>query len=156
MRRLARRREEVHKDSPTSRPISPDYEFLGVVGEWVFEEITGFPMDRSVKREGDGRVDFMTPLGPLDVKTARKAYNLLRECDKEHADVLVLAQFHEGPPVGATLLGWEWGRVMLECPTRVFRGDWGILNHFKAAQQLRSMHTLYFRLGVSMRVLRCA
>lgn len=149
MRELAEARAAIHEDSPTSRPLSEDYELIGVVGEWVYEAITGYPMDRTIKKQGDGRVDFLTGAGGVDVKTAALAYNLLREVRKEHAQILVLAQFY-AEPLGATLLGWEYNAAMLAEPAKEF--GHGILNYYKKAAELNKMKDHYFDIGVLDRV----
>ena len=144
MRELARLREQAHEGQDSSRPLGKDYELIGCVGEWGFEDITGIPMDRSILPAGDGRVDFETGIGPVDVKCAAKAYNLLREVDTPHADILVLAQFYK-EPLGVTLLGWEWDYKMVLQATRRFH-DEGPMNHWKPARTLQPMTDLYWRL----------
>jgi formylmethanofuran dehydrogenase subunit E-like metal-binding protein len=79
------------------------------------------------------------------VKTARKPFNLLREAGKSHAEILVLASFDDSTGK-ATLIGWEWDKEMLKCPTRDF--GYGIVNHYKHYESLRSMESLKEILGV--------
>lgn len=84
---VARRRETLHMGHSSSRPLSQDYELVGLAGELAFAEEFGYQVDTSDRPGGDGRVDFHTPAGTVDVKTARKALNLLREQGKPHADL---------------------------------------------------------------------
>lgn len=139
IRCIAEIREIAHAGQKSSRPLSDGYEYIGLLGEFVFAQKFGFPIDLSIKPMGDGRKDFTTSVGTLDVKTARKAYNLLREVDKDHADILVLAQYYDDLD-WIRLVGWEYDLEMAKCPYRDF--GYGIINYYKSASELRPMEEL--------------
>ena len=142
LRRYAAARHNLHKDHASSRPLSIDYELIGLVGEWQFAYEFGMPMDLTPRIGGDGACDFFTPAGSLDVKTARLAFNLLREVDKPHARYLVLAEYTPSPPA-ARLMGWEYDTQMLRHPMRTF-GKHTIVNHYKLYKDLRKMDVLHW------------
>lgn len=136
---IAERRMRLHRDHKTNRPLSEMYEFIGLVGEYEFAFQFFFQMDTVLRPGGDGHVDFNTPVGTIDVKTARKAYNLIVEVGKPIADIVVLASFDDTTK-RAILLGWEYGRKILQCPVRDF--GYGVMNHYLPAMQLRSIAEL--------------
>jgi len=145
----AREIARLHRNHGSSRPLSAGYELRGVFGELAFYRITGLEMDLRLLPSGDGRTDFEpgNGVGTIDVKAANKAYNLLRECDKLHADILVLAQVHEDPVI-VEFLGWEYDAEMVTCPVKQFHDD-GPMNHYKHRSQLRHMPELLAMLGVA-------
>lgn len=139
LREIARAREELHNGHPSSRPLSEGYEYIGLLGEWVFAMAFGLPIDLTPRANGDKRKDFDTRVGTIDIKTARKPGNLLREAGKPHADILVLAGYNdENESIG--FLGWEYDTEMLKCPSRDF--GYGILNHYKLVSELHPMNEL--------------
>ena len=70
---LASRRDALHADHDSCRPLSPDYELVGLLGEFAFGRRLGLPVDVSVRPSGDGGIDFKLPCGQtVDVKTSRK------------------------------------------------------------------------------------
>lgn len=136
----ARQREELHEHHATSRPLSDDYELVGLVGEYAFQLWSGLEMDLELRPGGDCKFDFVMPNGlTIDIKTAKKAYNLFREEGKPHADILVLAGIAADLST-VTFYGWEYGVTMVYQPTRDFGHN--ILNHYKRSGKLRSMHEL--------------
>ncbi len=148
---LAKERRRIHLNHEKSFVIEEtpeehiDREYTGIVGEWDFHRKTGLPIDLSRRLGGDGKVDFICPkIGFIDVKTYRKAKNMLRPVGVEHAAILVLAQFYEEIP--CEFLGWEFDCVMLTCPTRRFVEN-GPLNHYKPAEELRDMDILFHRIN---------
>jgi hypothetical protein len=136
--------EAVHADHASSRPLSDGYEAVGKAGEVALGRHMGWEVNWSVLPGGDGRVDFMVSGAggvTVDVKTARKPFNLLREVDKPHANILVLAgyAFVDGHHV-VTLYGWERDAAMLREPVKDF--GYGIDNHYLPRARLRDMATL--------------
>lgn len=141
VRALADARAEQHEGKISCRPLSKDYELIGLVGEEAFALEFGMGTDHHrLTPHGDGRIDFHSPAGTIDVKTAEKAYNLLMERGKPHADILVLAKFNRGDTT-ATLLGWEYSSEMEKMPYKDF--GYGIINHYKHNTQLRPIEELY-------------
>ena len=93
LKKIAAQRENLHKNHASSRPLSKNYEYLGLKGEAKFSEEFEIPMDNKLRPSGDGGRDFPSVLGNIDVKTARKAFNLLVEVGKVVSDVYVLAKY---------------------------------------------------------------
>lgn len=137
---IAEQRTRTHLSHTSTRPLSPDYDYVGVAGEVAFAKEFGLEVDATTRPEGDGRIDFTLPCGTVDVKTARRPFNLLREVGKPHADILVLAGFNDSTGE-AYLIGWEWDSEMVKCPARDF--GYGIVNHYKAAEHLKSISELH-------------
>jgi len=143
LRKHAKEREALHKSHDTSRPLSKDYEHVGLIGEYAFQLWSNLPMDFELRPGGDCKFDFVTADGlTIDVKTARKAYNLFREEGKPHADILVLAGVQTNKYDDDTVMfyGWEYGVTMLMQDKKDF--GYGIINHYKSRDGLRSMHDL--------------
>jgi len=140
IRSIAEERTRTHISHTSTRPLSPDYDYVGVAGEVAFAEEFGLEVDTTSRPSGDGGIDFMTPVGTIDVKTYRKPYHLLREVRKPHADILVLAGFDDTSGE-VHLIGWEYDSEMVQCPMKDF--GYGIVSHYKAAGELRSISELH-------------
>ena len=137
IRAIAKRRHDIHKNHASSRPLSKDYELVGLSGEIAFGEFANLEADLSERPEGDNGVDFEAPNGmTIDVKTARRAYNLIHETGKKFANIYVLAQYDENTE-SATLMGWEYGTTLAKAPTKDF--GYGIINHYISKDRLRPM-----------------
>lgn len=134
-------RHALHLGHTTSRPLSKDYELVGLAGEKEFAIQFNQPMDWGRKPKGDGGVDFVIPIRfTVDVKTARAAYNLIVERGKVAADIYVLAEYTDGPPTNAHLWGWAFKGEVLSAPVRDF--GYGITNHYIPRDSLRPMGEL--------------
>ena len=150
---VAAQRTRIHLSHTSTRPLSPDYDYVGVAGEVAFAKEFGLEVDTTARPEGDGGVDFTLSNGlTVDVKTYRKPYHLLREVGKHHAHILVLAGFNDSTGE-AYLIGWEWDSKMVRCPTRDF--GYGIVSHYKPAEELQSIHRLQKLLGSSGQIGGC-
>ena len=136
---IASERDALHSYQDSCRKLSKGYEYVGLLGEWYFSRLFKLPIDFSLRVGGDSNVDFKTHVGTIDVKTARKPYNLLREADKNHSEIIVLAGYDEKND-DIYFLGWEYDKEMLKCPKKDF--GYGVINHYKAAEQLRSIKEL--------------
>lgn len=137
IRTIANQRVSLHAQHSSCRPLSEDYEYVGLLGEVRFAETLNLSVDLSTRPKGDNGIDFYTPIGTIDVKTARKAYNLIVEKGKVFADIYVLAQYADDK---VAFLGWEHGDEIKQCPTRDF--GYGIINHYKPVSQLKHMMLL--------------
>jgi len=145
LRHIAETRDKQHAGKASARFLGDSKTtYMGMVGEWDFSMRTNLPIDLSLRYDGDHGIDFVSEAGTIDVKTYLKPYNLLCEVDKKAADILVLAKFSED---GCLFLGWEWSSNMYSKPIRRFH-DKGPLNHFKAADELNKMHSLYRAIGI--------
>jgi hypothetical protein len=151
--KVAERRHELHKNHASSRPLSPNYETIGLAGEFAFGRLTGIMPDLSERPTGDGGVDFHLPLVfTVDVKTAEKAFNLLHEVGKEFCDIYVLAQTDDSGN-NARLVGWEWGSTLKQAPTKDFGR--GIVSHYIPREKLKPMSELAKRLTPCLGPAKC-
>lgn len=151
---IARKRSEIHNKHSSQRKLSKDYDLVGLSGERQFSMEFGGELDVTIKAEGDSGIDFTSDgVGTVDVKTYRKAYNLLREERKEHATVLVLAQYNEANH-GAELLGWEYSESLLDCPKKDF--GYGVVNHYKHASKLKPIAELKKMCNIDLNPLEMA
>ena len=137
-------RTAAHDGLSSQRKLSEGFEIVGVFGEIEFALQAGLPLPLDQNILSDGGVDFVAPLRfTVDVKTARKAFNLIQEVGKIAADIYVLAEF-DGESERARLVGWEWGAALRQAPTRDF--GHGIVNHYIPASSLRPMAELFDRI----------
>ena len=143
---IAKAREELHSNHASSRPLSKDYDLLGVLGEIAMSLRYGVPFDAKLRPAGDGGRDVLLPMKFItDVKIARTPGNLIVEQGKVKAQLYVLGRHNEGTL--PTLLGWETRAAVLAAPVKDF--GYGILNHYIPADRLRSMEHLDRRVGVA-------
>ena len=139
LRKIANDRERLHKNHASSRPLSKDYEYIGLKGEEEFGKEFNLELDNKLRPEGDGGRDFPSNLGIIDVKTARKAYNLIVEKGKVVSDVYVLAMYIDQED-SAKLLGWATSKEVLKAPAKDF--GYGIINHYIPKNDLHSIEDL--------------
>lgn len=147
---LAQKRQRIHDGfgNNTERFFSDRAmeNRIGLFGELQFEKEFGFKADRGVKAWGDKGVDFRTPLGIVDVKTAQKpVYLFVKTNQIGRADIYVLAQYNSNR--SATLIGWATKDEMRKCPQRDF--GYGITNFYKAAGQLHPIEELKERYAMN-------
>ncbi len=136
-------RQQSHSAHSSQRPLSNGYDVVGLAGEFEFGRMFGLMPDLTAKAGGDSGVDFLLPLKfAVDVKTFRKAKNLIHEQKKKFADVFVLAEYDDVTS-RAQLLGWEWGARLKAAPIKDF--GYGVLNHHISANELRPMAELLSR-----------
>jgi hypothetical protein len=141
LRAIAQARDAVHAGMPHDNPaLSPEGQYMGVVGEATFEDRYGYPMDTEARVEGDGGWDFKTPAGLVDVKTALKPFYLLLPVhDVGKCDILVLGRY-DASDESVEFVGWEYQGIMAKQPTRDFGG--GFKSHFMFRGDLRAMEAL--------------
>lgn len=138
-------RTRLHENRlPSNIQCVEDGDLVGLFGEWEGGRVFNVPVNLiRLAGMGDPGWDFVLPLRfTVDVKCFRKAYNLLVEQDKVVADIYVLAQFRDDP-MGAELIGWEYGAALRRAPVRDF--GYGKINHYIAAEQLRPIEQLLAR-----------
>lgn len=136
---IADDRTNLHRGSKSTRPLTLNYDYIGFRGEWEFAREFGLPIDIWPRAHGDGGIDFNINGLTIDVKTSKTPFNLLREANRHHARVLVLAGYDETNDI-ITFPGWELDEIMVLQPTKTF--GHGILNHYKPASLLRPMEEL--------------
>ena len=138
---IADQRTGSHIGHESQRILGDNHDLVGVSGETIFAKYFGLKINDDIKPEGDDGIDFLLGLNfSVDVKTARKPYNLLLEVGKPVADIYVLADFNDGDPY---LLGWEWGKNLSQAPSKDF--GYGVINHYIPVEELRSMNELLNR-----------
>lgn len=132
-------RHVAHLGQDSSRPLSEDYELLGVAGEVQGEVDYGLMRDSEIYVQGDGRIDFFFPDGRSgDWKVARKCYNLLMEEGVSHADILIAGLWIEDDEFcRVEWLGWEFGKELQRVKAEDF--GYGVINHYRAVDNLRPM-----------------
>jgi hypothetical protein len=145
VRREALARHERHKHHSTSRPLSPDYELVGLRGEQAFAEVVGAGVDMTARLGGDGGRDLTIEIRDgrrfaVDVKTARKPGNLIVEQGKVLPGCIYVLARYSDEYDRALLLGREHASVVARAPVRNF--GYGILNHYIPAARLRFMSEL--------------
>jgi len=148
--RLGTARQSAHPNGTPRYYSDPNVEdIIGVAGEQAFANRYGIKIDESIRPDGDNHIDFKLQYVDgfdvkqltIDVKTAKKPFNLLIkdwEIDK-CADILILAKYNDDKSV--ELLGWEYKSIMKKQPTKVF-SSLGINNYYKSREQLRPMSEL--------------
>ena len=138
---IADQRTGSHIGHQSQRILGDNHDLVGVSGETIFAKYFGLKINDDIKPEGDDGIDFLLGLNfSVDVKTARKPFNLLLEVGKPVADIYVLADFNDGDPY---LLGWQWGIILSQAPSKDF--GYGVINHFIPVEELRSMNELLNR-----------
>ncbi|MAH50267.1 hypothetical protein CMI37_30885 [Candidatus Pacearchaeota archaeon] len=149
-KKIAENRHNLHRGQDSHRPLSFNYEYIGLIGEYAFGYWSGLAMDMEYREQGDFGIDFQVGNIGIDVKTAIKAYNLLLEKDKKHTTIIVLAQYNNDTSnEKVILLGWEYGNFMRYMPCKDF--GYGVINHYLDQHYLRPMSLLEkvieFKLG---------
>ena len=90
----------------------------------------------SDQRGIDGRLNFWTPRGIVNVHTYRKPFYLLctvDEINSKPTNIYVMTVVNSLVP--AYCLGWEYRNVMAQCPVAYFGNE--IFCHYKSARELR-------------------
>lgn len=149
--REALARHEAHINHASSRPLSENYELVGLRGEDVLARTFGVKVDMSRRLDGDNGVDIWINLSvggeirkyPIDIKTARKPFNLIVEQGKvKRGTIYILAGYNDRDD-DASLIGWEWSRTVSLAPIKDF--GYGILNHYINRAKLRRIKELLER-----------
>jgi hypothetical protein len=144
LRKIASRRDELRAYNSHNRPLSKDYEYVGLVGEDEFGIEFDLPVNLSLKRNGDGGIDFRCNGYTIDVKTLRDDKFLKIELGRCRADIYVLYHYIDNLDTAA-FCGWEYGSCMAKIPA-VDTGR-GIINHALEREFLNDKLSLYKLLG---------
>ena len=144
--RLGKARQGAHPEGTPRLYDDPNTEdIMGVAGELAFAKLYGLEVDREVRPEGDGHVDFWLKMNDrmvsVDVKVARKPVNLLIkkwEID-DMADIAVLGHYKDEEDI--EFLGWETKGIMRLMPFKVWK-PLNIEAYYRHSSQLRPMHQL--------------
>lgn len=137
----AQKRTNLHAGNSSQRTLSINAEFMGLLGEFVFSEFCGVPVDLSIRPKGDKGIDFiLSNKKTVDVKTFKKAWNLICEdCKPLSADIYVLAKFNEDNE-SVNLIGWATKEELEVAPKKDF--GYGIVNKYIPIQKLHPMKEL--------------
>jgi hypothetical protein len=137
----AQLRHERHVGHPTHRPLSINYELVGLRGEEAFAKLFGCHVDLTPRPGGDkGKDATITVSFNVDIKTARKPGNLIVEEGKVKLNTIYILAGYVEQSDTAVLIGWQWGSVLLKSPKRDF--GYGVINHYIPREQLRSIESL--------------
>lgn len=148
IRQEAEKRHQLHVEHPTHRPLSENYELVGLRGEKALADRFGLKVDMMRRPNGDGGIDNILCLNginyPVDVKCARKPFNLIVEQGKIKSGntIYILAQYFDASDT-AVLLKWEWGWNLMASPVRDFGK--GVYNHYIHVSKLRDLWELEIR-----------
>ena len=144
LRTLADERDRIHSFESHNRPLSLDYEYVGLIGEDEFAKEFGLKMNLELKRRGDKGVDYYVKGYKIDVKTLRDARFLKVEFNKCRADIYVLYHYIDAVDT-AEFIGWEFGDYIEHIePKDTGRG---IINHAIERAFLSDLHSLKLLLG---------
>jgi len=137
---MATRRNLIHANHPTSRPLNETYQHVGITAELLFAKRYGLEMDRSLRPSGDGGYDFICGNLKLDIKGSKVGKWLLVERGKCCPyTIYVLVHVTEIGRRG-NIKGWVWGWELLERQPRP--SSFGIYNHRMRHDELRPMDKL--------------
>lgn len=143
----AEARHLSHINHPTHRPLSEDYELVGLRGEQALAEFFGLTVDMVRRPGGDGGVDNILNLSGaeyiVDVKCARKPFHLICEVGKVLPKTIYILAGYSDEADAAELLGWQWGVVLKRTSTRDF--GYGVINHYIPRERLRNLSELVSR-----------
>jgi hypothetical protein len=132
-------RTALHQPHKSHRPLSKNYESIGLAGEQAFAEFMGVDWDRELRPEGSNSINFRFPGGTVNVYCANKPKNLLVEVGKAKADYYVLAMYRDG--MNAYLMGWATKSEVLAVSPED-KGGKGVVSHFIPWDRLRPMKQL--------------
>ena len=142
--RIGKGRQGIHPNgTPRFFEDKNEEDIIGVKPELAFECLTGLKMDETLRRNGDGGIDFKFICDGreyyLDVKGARKPVNLLLKVEEEKnkVHILVLSKVESNT---VTFLGWEWKCIVMTKPIDPFFH--GINNHYLHHKSLIEMDSL--------------
>ena len=145
LRREAANRNALHRNAGQPHQWAGDdledgkSDYIGLLGEREFVSHYGLPLDLSKRVNGDSHDGILpTKHGPVrfDVKTYRKPGHLLAEARRcKRRTMYVLVKYWEKED-RAELLGWQWGKFLMESPARDFGGK-GIISYGCLASKLR-------------------
>jgi len=141
--RLGKARQGAHpKGTPRLYEDPNTEDIMGVAGELAFAKRYGLEVDREIRPDGDGHVDFWVGIRgrmvSVDVKVSKKPYNLLiKEWEIDAmADIAVLGRYISNEEV--EFIGWETKGIMRLMPKRKWP-PLDNLNYYRHASQLRPM-----------------
>lgn len=146
LREVAKRRNAKFAHLARNRPLSSNYEDVGVMGEWAFAEFCG--LMPNTRGGADGGKDFEVPVVfTVDVKTSRKGDYLLVEAGKVKADIYVLVHYmgEAAGDSGSRLVGWAFATQIKALEPR--DTGRGVHNHALPSEQLRPMAELEKMMG---------
>ena len=127
-----------HIGQSTYKPLSPDHEYIGLLGEVAFSIVYALPLTWEDLKGGGDECDFRIGNISLDIKTYRRPLSILCKQHKRHADRIVLAKYISDEAI--KLIGWDYYEMIKRSQPRDFGR--GIINHHREAGDLRDMKEL--------------
>ena len=131
-------RNRNHIGQATYKPLSPDHECIGLLGEVAFSIAYALPLTWENLNGGGDACDFRIGNITIDVKTYRRPISILCKAHKEHAERVVLAKYVNDSAI--ELIGWDFYDTIKQSQPKDFGR--GIVNHYREAHMLRSMAEL--------------
>jgi len=127
-----------HIGQSTYKPLSPDHECIGLLGEVAFSLAYSLPLTWEDLNGAGDTFDFRIGNMTIDIKTYRKPISLLCKAHKQHAERIVLAKYIDDSAI--QLMGWDYYNIIKRSQPRDFGR--GIVNHYREAHMLRDMKEL--------------
>ena len=127
-----------HIGQSTYKPLSPDHEYIGLLGEVAFSIAYALPLTWENLNGGGDECDFRIGCISIDIKTYRRPISILCKQHKRHADRIVLAKYVSDNAI--KLIGWDYYEMIKQSQPKDFGR--GIINHYREAEQLRDMKEL--------------
>ena len=139
LEQVARDRHKLHEGQASHRPLSTDYQLVGLAGEFAFGQKYFMDVDWTLRPAGDNGTDFKAWIGNVDVKTFQKPIHLLVEVGKARADYYVLGGCKAtGNVCEVQLLGWATKAEVLGAEQKTF----DVLSHAIHQKKLHDMRWL--------------
>jgi len=136
-REISSKRHTLHENQKSHRPLSTDYEYIGILGELYFAQLHNLEIDEELRADGDKGVDFNIGGVTIDVKTARSPFNLLVEEGKVRSNIYVLAGYEEKND-SIYFVGWTYDYIVKSAKLGRMPG-YSILNHIVPKVDLYGM-----------------
>lgn len=127
-----------HIGQSTYKPLSPDHECIGLLGEIAFSIVYALPLTWEDLNGAGDTCDFRIGNITIDVKTYRRPISILCKSHKEHAERIVLAKYVNDSAI--ELIGWDYYKIIKQSQPRDFGR--GIINHYREAHMLKGMKEL--------------
>ena len=139
IRQEANARTRLHTGHPTQRILSKGHDYIALRGEELVADLLALERDRKLRPAGDKGIDFLTPIGSIDVKTSR-GRGLLVEEGHARADIYILVYYYDAQDEVA-LQGWATRDEVLRVEPR--DTGRGVINHYLPVARLRKMRELH-------------
>lgn len=143
---VAKRRYDIHLGQLSQQQLTNTSELTGVFGECILGKIIRIDPDFSDRICGD-KYDFLTILGPLDVKTRESTFPamLVKQSSIQDNYIYVCGQYFNKL---VFFRGWSYGWETKKYDTVPMKSG---MNHQHPHNQLRNMNDLFEQLDIPFR-----